>query len=177
MSAAPLTPSERLTLSRERLRLALRDISAPAGGASSARASAVGLAWLDSLKSIPAAAVVIEAVRSWWAQHPWRISSLLVGEAVKTVVQPMAQRHPLGLVVGAFLLGGVLARARPWRLIFTSSLLAGLLPQLLSKAVAQLPTQSWMAALTELLRQPRQPQEPAQAAGLSPTRPDDAPTR
>ncbi|HEY5580480.1 MAG TPA: hypothetical protein VIK56_04840, partial [Rhodoferax sp.] len=98
MSAALLTPSERLTLSRERLRLALRDISAPVGGASSARASAVGLAWLDSLKSIPAASIVIEAVRSWWAQHPWRVSSVLASEAVKAVVQPMAQRHPLGLV-------------------------------------------------------------------------------
>jgi len=176
MSAALLTPSERLTLSRERLRLALRDISAPVGGASSARASAVGLAWLDSLKSIPAASIVIEAVRSWWAQHPWRVSSLLISEVAKTVVRPMAQRHPLGLVVGALLLGGVLAWARPWRLILTSSLFAGLLPQLLSKAVAQLPTQSWMEAMTELLRQPRQPQEQAQAAGLSPTR-ADAPTR
>lgn len=176
MSTAPLTPAERLTLSRERLRLALRDISMPPGRASSARASGAGLAWLDGLKSIPAAGIVIEAVRSWWAQHPWRIGSLLAGEAAKTLVQPMAQRHPLGLVVGALLVGGVLAWVRPWRLILTSSLFAGLLPQLLSKAVAQIPTQSWMAVLTELLKQPHQPPEPAQAAGLSPA-PPDASTR
>jgi hypothetical protein len=172
MSAALLTPSERLTLSRERLRLALRDISASPGSASSARASGVGLAWLDSLKSIPAASIVIEAVRSWWAQHPWRVSSVLASEVVKTVVQPMAQRHPLGLVVGALLLGGVLAWARPWRFILTSSVFAGLLSQLLSKAVAQIPTQSWMAVLTELLKQPARSQEPTQATGSSPARPD-----
>ena len=175
MNALRLTPSERLTLSRERLRLAMRDISAPAGHAASARTSGTGLAWLDSLKSIPVAGIVIEAVRSWWAGHPWRVASLLAGETVKTVVQPLAQRHPLGLVVSALLLGGALAWARPWRLLFTSSLLAGLLPQLLSKTVAQIPTQSWLAVLTELLKQPRQSQEPAQAAGLSTARPD-APT-
>jgi len=175
MSALLPTPSERLTLSRERLRLAMRDIAAPVGHATSARTSGAGLAWLDSLKSIPAASIVIEAVRSWWAQHPWRVASLLAGETVKTVVQPLAQRHPLGLVVGALLLGGALAWIRPWRLLFTSSLLAGLLPQLLSKTVAQIPTQSWMAVLTELLKQPRQSQEPAQAAGFSTARPD-APT-
>ncbi len=175
MSALLPTPSERLTLSRERLRLALRDIAGPAGRAASARNSGTGLAWLDSLKSIPAAGIVIEAVRSWWAEHPWRIASLLAGETVKTVVQPLAQRHPIGLVVGALLVGGVLAWTRPWRLVFTSSLLAGLLPQLLSKTVAQIPTQSWMAVLSELLKQPRQTQKPAQQAGFPTDRPD-APT-
>ena len=172
MSALLPTPSERLTLSRERLRLAMRDIAAPAGRAASARNSGTGLAWLDSLKSIPAAGIVIEAVRSWWAEHPWRVASLLAGETVKTVVQPLAQRHPIGLVVGALLVGAALARTRPWRLLFTSSLLAGLLPQLLSKTVAQIPAQSWMAVLTELLKQPSQSQEPAQAAGFSIARPD-----
>ena len=172
MSALLPTPSERLTLSRERLRLAMRDIAAPARHAASSRTSGTRLAWLDSLKSIPVAGIVIQAVRSWWAEHPWRVASLLAGETVKTVVQPLAQRHPLRLVVGAILLGGALAWARPWRLLFTSSLLAGLLPQLLSKTVAQIPTQSWLAVLTELLKQPRQSQEPAQAAGFSTVRPD-----
>ncbi len=166
------TPSERLTLSRERLRVAMRDIAVPAGQAASARTGGAGLGWLDSLKSIPAAGIVIEAVRSWWAQHPWRVASLLAGETVKTVVQPLAQRHPIGLVVGALLVGGVLAWARPWRLVFTSSLLAGLLPQLLSKAVTQIPIKSWMTVLTELLKQPHQAQEPAQTAGFSTSRPD-----
>ncbi len=172
MSALLPTPSERLTLSRERLRLALRDIAGPAGSTAGARTSGTKLAWLDSLKSIPAAGIVIEAVRSWWAQHPWRVASLLAGETVKAVVQPLAQRHPFGLVVGALLVGAALARTRPWRLLFTSSLLAGLLPQLLSKTVAQIPAQSWMAVLTELLKQPSQSQEPAQAARFSTTRPD-----
>ncbi|MHB8948125.1 MAG: hypothetical protein ACYC4S_03555 [Rhodoferax sp.] len=175
MSALIPTPSERLTLSRERLRLALRDIAAPAGHTASARTSGTGVAWLESLKSIPAAGIVIEAVRSWWAQHPWRVASVLAGETVKTVVQPLAQRHPIGLVVGALLLGGALAWARPWRLLFTSSLLAGLLPQLLSKTVAQIPIQSWMMVLTHWLKQSQQSQKPAQKAGFSTERPD-APT-
>lgn len=172
MSALLLTPSERLTLSRERLRLALRDIAGPAGRTADAHTGGTEPAWLDSLKSIPAAGIVVDAVRSWWAQHPWRIGGMLASEAAKTVMQPLAQRHPFGLVVGALLAGCVLAWARPWRVIFTSSLLAGLLPQLLSKAVAQIPVQSLMAVLTDLLKQSRRSQEPAQTAGFSSARPD-----
>ncbi|MBA3057853.1 MAG: hypothetical protein KJ614_13400 [Gammaproteobacteria bacterium] len=172
MSELLPTPAERLTLSRDRLRLALRDIAGPAGHTADARTSGAKLAWLDGLKSMPVAGIVLEAVRSWWAQHPWRVATLLAGETVKTVVQPLAQRHPIGLVVGAVLVGGVLAWARPWRLVFTSSLLAGLLPQLLSKAVTQIPIKSWMTVLTELLKQPQPTQEPAQTAGFSTARAD-----
>lgn len=161
MSAPLLTPSERLTLSRERLRLAMRDSAAPASHAPGARIGGTGPSWLDNLKSIPAAGIVIDAARSWWTEHPWRVAGLLAGETVKTVVRPLAQRHPVGLVVGAVLLGGALAWTRPWRLVFTSSLLAGLLPQLLSKTVARIPAQSWMTLMTQLLKQPLKSQEPA----------------
>lgn len=172
MSAGLPTPAERLTLSRERMRLALRELSAPSGDAAGARASGAGSTWLDGLKSIPGAAIVIDAVRSWWGQHPLRVVTLLANAAAKAAVQPVAQRHPLGLVLGALVLGGVLGWARPWRRIATLSLFAGLLPRLLSKAVVQIPTRSWMAVVTALLQPSPPPTEPAPATGLAAERLD-----
>ena len=101
MIAVLPTPSERLALSRERLRQAMRDISAPAGAAPNQRAGASVVAWFDGLKSLPGVNVVIAAVSSWWVQHPLRLVSMLVLDAAKIAVQPMAQRNPLGLVLGA----------------------------------------------------------------------------
>jgi hypothetical protein len=81
----------------------------------------------------------------------------LAADAAKTVVQPVAQRNPLGLMFGAFLVGGLLAWSRPWRRILTPALLVGLLPQLLSRIASNMPAQSWLAALTSLAQSLRAP--------------------
>ena len=169
-----LTPAERLVFSRECLRQALRDASAPPGQATDQRTGGSSVTWLASLNSIPGAAVVIAAVNSWWAQHPLRTAGLLAADAVKAVVQPIAQRNPLGLVLGAFLLGGLLAWARPWRRLLTPALIVGLLPQLLFKAIAYVPPGSWSALLAALAQQQRRSKEAAQRTG-STFRPAQAP--
>lgn len=87
------------------------------------------------------------------AANPLRVAGMVVAEAAKAVLQPIAKRHPLGLVVGALLLGGLLAWSRPWRWFLEPALFAGLLPQLVSKAVAQLPLESWLAVLTTLTQE------------------------
>jgi hypothetical protein len=48
------------------------------------------------------------------------------------VLQPVAQTHPYGLVLGSAVAGAVLVRLRPWRWWPASALLAGLLPQVVS---------------------------------------------
>lgn len=152
MNVALSTPSDRLAQSRERLRQAMRDILAAPDEATNQYVGGLTRG-------------VIEAASSWWAQHPLRITSMLAADAVKAVVQPMAQRHPLGLVLGAFLMGGLLAWIRPWRWILT----AGLLPQFLSKAMAQVPPQSWIVLLASLAQQQCRPKEPVQQAGPIPS--------
>jgi hypothetical protein len=92
----------------------------------------------------------MDAVRCWWAQHPFRMTVLVVADAAKAAILPIAQRHPLGLVVGAFLVGGLLARSRPWRWILPPALFAGLLPQIVAKAAAHVPVQSWISILMAL---------------------------
>lgn len=149
-----ISASERLTLSRERLRLSLREAVAPQGKAMLQSDGAWSQGWRDSLKSIPGAGIVIEAASLWWAQHPLRVASMLTADAVKSLAQTTAQRHPLGLVAGGLVLGGLLAWGRPWRLLLTPALLAGLLPQLLTKALSLVPPGSWMVVLASLAQQP-----------------------
>lgn len=163
MSVAPLTAAHRLAQSREHLRLALCRQTEPQRDATNQRTGPSTVAWLSSLKAIPGAGIVIEALSSWWAQHPLRVASMVGADVAKAVVQPLAQRHPLGLVLGAMLLGGLLFWSRPWRWVFKPALFAGLLPQLFYKALIHLPVQSWMAAATSPPPQRPRPQPPAEA--------------
>ena len=160
-----LSPADRLTLSRERLREAMRNKTAQRSSSPSAGAGAT--AWLDSLKAIPGAGVVVEAVRSWWAQHPLRVASMVAADATKSVLQPMAEKNPLGLVLGALVLGGLLAWSRPWRWLIKPALFAGLLPQLVSKALAHVPSRSWLAVLASLIQEQQRP--PATASPRPPS--------
>lgn len=180
MSLPPVAPSNRLALSRERLRTALqRSPAAPEQGHTPAQAhgqpgpTAQGAetpaaAWLHSLQAEPGLRLLIEAASSWWAKHPLRMASMLAADAVKSVAQPLAQRHPLGLVAGAFLLGAALVWSRPWRWVFKPVLLAGLVPHVFSRVADHLsavPAQSWLPVLAALLGQPqaRQPEASPQA--------------
>jgi hypothetical protein len=54
------------------------------------------------------------------------------------VLQPIAQVHPYRLVLGAALAGALLVRARPWRWLSASALLASLAPQLVNVVSSQL---------------------------------------
>jgi hypothetical protein len=161
MSAAPMTASERLTWSRERMRQAMKDASSPPGEGMSQRIGGFAAPLLESLKSIPGAAVVIDAARTWWARHPLRIPSMMAADASNAAFRPMAQRYPLGLVLGAAVVGALLAWGRPWRWILRPALLAGLLPKLFQGAIAQMPVQSWLTALTSLAQERRRPDPPA----------------
>ena len=81
-------------------------------------------------------------------------ASLLVADVAKGIVQPMAQRHPLRLLAGAVLLGGLLAWSRPWRWVLTPALFAGLLPQLIAKVMGQMPPEAWLGLLAVLAQRP-----------------------
>ncbi|TXT37438.1 MAG: hypothetical protein FD135_3614 [Comamonadaceae bacterium] len=71
-------------------------------------------------------------------RHALRLTHSVSGVAT-VVLQPVAQRHPYGLVAGAAAVGAVLVLLRPWRWFSPSALLAaGVLPKLISEVVANL---------------------------------------
>jgi hypothetical protein len=140
----PSTAADRLVVSRERMRRAMAGASAPGG-------DGAGPAWLQGLKTMPGGQILSEAVGTWWAQHPLRLASMVAVDAAGALVRPTAQQHPLALVFGAFVVGGLFAWSRPWRWILTPALFAGLVPQLFSRAMALVPPRSWMAVLGSLV--------------------------
>jgi hypothetical protein len=135
------------------MRQSMSDRLASKGRAAGQRASGSMPAWLSGLAAIPGAGVLVDAVRSWWAQHPLRVAALVAIDASKTLLLPLARRNPVGLVVGALVVGGVIAWVRPWRGILKPALFAGLLPQLIAKAMAHVPVESWLSVLSAFAAQ------------------------
>jgi len=173
MSADDSQPTalERLAISRQRLRETMR----PDPQSPEASANDEPPAWLNALKGVPGVAVLVDAVQSWWGQHPMRVASLVAADASKTFLRPIIQRNPIALVVGAVVVGGLLAWARPWRGLLKPAIFAGLVPHLVSRLVANVPTESWMSAFATFTRpNPRHgadPAGPTQDAAAEPATP------
>lgn len=160
------TALERLAISRQRLRESMR----PDPQSPDQQGSDEPPAWLNALKGIPGIAVVVEAVQSWWNQHPMRVASLVAADASKTFLRPIIQRNPIALVVGAVVVGGLLAWMRPWRGLLKPAIFAGLVPHLVSRLVANVPTESWMSAFATFTRpNPRHASDQAAAAEAAAT--------
>jgi hypothetical protein len=158
--------TERLAASRQRLQIALAQ-TVEANRPRPASQDHAAPAWMDELKAIPGVGIVVQALSAWWAKYPLNTASVMAFDAANAVAKPLATRHPVLLVAGALLLGGMLAWSRPWRWILKPALFAGLMAQLSAKIVAQVPLQSWMSLLTAMAQgraQTPQPQAAPQAA-------------
>ena len=155
--------SERLAMTRQRLRIALAE-TVEANRPRAAVSGASSSSWTDDLKTIPGVGIVVQALSAWWAKYPLNAASAMAFDAANAVAKPLATRHPVALVLGAVAVGGLLAWSRPWRWILKPALLAGLMAQMTSKLVAQVPLQSWMSLLTAFAQGRSQPAQPAQHA-------------
>jgi hypothetical protein len=155
--------AERLNLSRERLLNAMQDITASRNEAVKQQAGTSNI-WMETLAAMPGGNVLMQALRVWWEKHPLHVASGLAAEAAKATLKPMADRYPLRLVLGAFVVGGLFTWSRPWRWAFKPAILMGFLPQVFSKVFSQLPSQSWSLALSTLLQQQLKSMSEAKAA-------------
>jgi hypothetical protein len=158
--AAPIEPVQttavgRLNQSRARIRQNMLDSLQSQSAARQRRATGMGAHWLDSLKSVPGGDVIIHALNIWWAKQPLRAVAMAAADAANAVLQPVAKRHSLALIVGAFALGGVLAWSRPWRWVSKPVVLSGLLAPLLSKVISSMPSGIWAEAFNAFMRQPQ----------------------
>jgi hypothetical protein len=136
MSLPPPSPEAGLAQSRERLLQALRQAPSmqTSGSSGSNSESAKGLL-LQAL---------LEALRT---------SATLVTQPLKSALTEIAQRHPLALVAGSFVLGGLVSWSKPWRWLPATALMAGLLPAYLNKlVVSHLLPDAWTELLHALLQ-------------------------
>ncbi len=127
-----MTALERLEASRVRLR---REMSPQAA---SVNANGPELSSLDALKGLPLIGGVTSFLRRW------RPVGQLVVEAARARATPLAERNPFALVLVAGAVGAVLIWSRPWRWIFSSAVLAALLPRLVALAASRVPLESWI---------------------------------
>ena len=141
----------RLAQTRAQLRTAIRaqlELAKPAPGWQPT--GWIGSLW-HRLQVIPGARGLVQGVNDWAARSPLAVAGLLAVDALNAAVRPIAQRHPVQLVCGAFVLGGLLTWSRPWRRVFTPALAAAVLPQLLSKVIGAVPRQGWMTLAASVL--------------------------
>ena len=129
MAAAPAAPAEHLLQSRERLRAALQ-AAAAASSAEPGRASSGAPAAAPAL----GAALLATLLRQWWEKHPAHQAATLAAQTARELTLPVAQKHPVALVGGAFVVGAGLIALRPWRLLSGAALLSRLAPTLLRMA-------------------------------------------
>ncbi len=144
--------AERIALSRERLREAMRDKSASQSEAADTNAHVSSAAWIDKLKILPGTSILLNTLSVWWEHHPMHVLAIATTDATKAVIKPAAQRHPIALVIGAAAMGGIFAWSRPWRWVLKPALAMGLITRLVSEAIPHIPSESWSAALSALLK-------------------------
>jgi len=161
---AASTALQRLALSRERMRAALREANGDLPDGRAHEPSPL----MNLLLSIPGARIVIDAVRNWWAGHPMHFAGIVATQAAHSVVRPMARRNPFALMALAMVAGGLVFWFKPWRGLLRPALLAGLLPQLISRAVAHVPMESWLSALLAMATQGHRPAHDESAAEPGP---------
>jgi hypothetical protein len=99
------------------------------------------------VSDLPVIGIVIGSLKEWWSRHALRPAMQVAVEASRAIMTPLAQHHPFVVVLSAGAAGAALVWSRPWRWIFSSALLAGLVPQLASRVIARLPLQTWTAML------------------------------
>lgn len=125
------TSCDRLIRSRDRLRQALNQAASPGDdrprqpfGATTAEAWA-------KLKGSTSANIFTAVLQNWWHQHPLRLALQVSAQTAEVVATPVAQKHPIALVLGAGLAGALLMRTRAWRWLSVSAVFAGLAPKLI----------------------------------------------
>jgi hypothetical protein len=168
--------TERLAWSRRRLQIALAETiedNLPRVSITDSSSPA----WMDELKAIPGVGIAVQALSAWWAKYPLNAASTMAYDAANAVAKPLATRHPVPMVLGALVIGGMLAWSRPWRWILKPALFAGLMAQLSAKLVAQVPLQSWMSLLTAFAQGRPQGQTQAPSKAPAPTETSSAETR
>lgn len=113
-SALPLTPQERLAISRKAIVRHMNRDEAP-GHDNASRAAGDAS---DQQGSSPLQ-LVQRALRAWWQHHPANIAL----DVARPVVAEYAREHPVRLLGAAAGIGAAAVLLKPWRLVSLGGIL------------------------------------------------------
>jgi hypothetical protein len=122
-SGIPMSAYERLDRSRFRI------VEAARGGSGAPDPSQNG-------KHLTGNGLLLEAARYWWDTQPLLGNLKIAVRVIDEVSRPIAQRAPHGLVVGAAVVGALLAWSRPWRWVAGPVLAQMFAPRMVTKVLA-----------------------------------------
>ena len=158
--------TERLAASRERLRVWMIEADGRRGRRRRAEAAAAAgrkPPIADRWRDIPVVGLVADAFDAWWSSHPLHGVAGAAQGAAQDRLAPLVRRHPLATMAGAFVIGMLLLRLKPWRWLARSAMFAGIAGRLVSRAIAAIPLEALLGVL--LARKAGSPAPPeAQAA-------------
>jgi hypothetical protein len=135
--------AERLAENRERMRqwmLRLDGRYEARRRAAAAQAEGAEPSLIDRLRGHPVFGLLIDAITGWWDAHPLNATASLANGVVRETIGPLARRHPFLMVSAAVLAGALLMRFRFWRRLVKPALFAGLVSQIATRLIAQLPS-------------------------------------
>lgn len=120
---------------------------------------------VDRLRDIPVLGMVVDALSAWWSGHPLHSVAGMAQGAAHQRLAPLARRHPLATMAGAFVVGMLVVRLKPWRWLAKSAVFAGVAGQVIARAIAAVPLESLIGILlAQRAASPPPPEESAAAA-------------
>ena len=145
------TAAERLEASRARLRTSLMAIAHPPPRPSllgDLKIGSFGHDLLERLKALPGAALVLESIEHWWAEHPLHAAGSLAEQASRRYIGPIARENPVAVIVGGAVFGALLIASKPWRWLLRPALFFGLVPQIAAQALKRMPLDAWLSMIS-----------------------------
>ena len=163
--------TERLQQSRQRMRDQMLALKASSAQAQATRQrSDQSSALLATLTALPVLGPLIHSAVSWWADHPLHaVADLFIrsnASATGPIKQPLTQRHPWALLLGAVAVGALLMWARPWRFgLLRRAVYAGVVPQMINSLLSRVSSDGLLDIVKSALGRPLANPSPPPATG------------
>ncbi len=160
---AVLDATERLSRSRQTMRDQMFDLKASRAQAQASE-SRPQSALLATLTALPVLGPLVESAVTWWAEHPLRAVAELFSRPDSSADEPLTQRHPWAMLLGAAAIGALLMWTRPWRLaLLRRAVYASLLPQVVTQLLSRESTDGLLDLVKSILRPAANPSPPPDA--------------